>query len=524
MTKSLRKRLIALGCKIYRDLPIIGSVALTVPTRNLVDLGRFDFVDRISTDAAIHKTDAFADSHSMATQAWENLAASKTRLNLGQVVIGFIDSGINPVQDLPAVQSQSFILGDQTTTDDCGHGTDVAGIVCGNGSSSSGGSYTQTITGVASYQGAGAPSIMSLKVLNAQGQGRVSDVIVAMSWFQLAASGSPSVQSHVPPNARWVLNLSIGHPIGESYITDPLCQACETLEKMGVVIVCAAGNNGRISDNQGVYPDNEGYGTNYGSINSPANDPYVITVGAMKNIDGKRADDTIATYSSRGPSLVDYVMKPDIVAPGNQVISTNGSLSKGPQSVTTWLDQSFPNIVLPVTSYWDGKGPAPKQSAYVTLSGTSMATPVVTAAAAMMLAQDPTLSPDTVKARLMLSADKWAQPDGVGDPCTYGAGYIDIASAMKSTYVATQPSLSPILAKGANGAVYISNVSNLSEVWGNNLSGLQAIWGKVAFTENGTLASSNAIWGKGVWVNATMFGVQIFQADFSQHVILGEGK
>ncbi len=526
LTEAKRARLTRLNCFLYRELPIIHSVALKVPNANLSKLEGLDFVNHISLDGVVRKNDSFTDSNSMATAAWANLAATRTRLNLSQVVVGILDSGVNPVPDLPNIPlAVSFATGDPSSTDYCGHGTDVAGILCGNGHDSTGPNFTQTITGVASNPGAGALNLVSLKVLNAQGEGLVSDVIAAMSTIQLAVSGGKATLPQLPANARFVLNMSIGHPVGESYTTDPLCQACESLSQMGVVIVCAAGNNGRITDTQGTYTDNEGYGTNYGSINSPANDPYVITVGAMKNIDSNRSDDTIATYSSRGPTLLDYVMKPDIVAPGNDVISTDGTTPTGPRAVTTWLDQTYPSIILPPSSYWSGRGPSPtNQPGYITLSGTSMATPVVTAAAAMMLAENPTLSPSTVKLRLMATADKWTAPNGVGDPCTYGAGYVDIAAAMNSTLIATQPAESPILTEDSSGDVTIANMSGQMAIWGSNLTDLHAIWGKMAVDQNGTLASSYAIWGKSVWLTDAMFGVQEFQADFSSHVINGEGK
>jgi hypothetical protein len=63
---------------------------------------------------------------------------------------------------------------------------------------------------------------------------------------------------------------------------------------------------------------NEGYGT----ITAPGNDPYVITVGAMRSMGTPgRSDDLVASYSSKGPTQVDHIVKPDIMAPGNQVVS-----------------------------------------------------------------------------------------------------------------------------------------------------------------------------------------------------------
>ena len=108
-----------------------------------------------------------------------------------------------------------------------------------------------------------------------------------------------------------MINLSLGRAVYESYKLDPLCQAVEKAWKTGIVVVVAAGNNGR-------YQPTDGYGT----ITSPGNDPYVITVGAMKTMGTPtRVDDLIASYSSKGPTVIDAVVKPDLVAPGNLLVS-----------------------------------------------------------------------------------------------------------------------------------------------------------------------------------------------------------
>src|SRR5208337_2916827 len=125
------------------------------------------------------------------------------------------------------------------------------------------------------------------------------------------------------------------------------------------------------------------------------NDPYVITVGAM-NTDGTltRSDDKMTTYSSKGPTLFDHVVKPDLVAPGNRMFSV---LAPG-----STLAQEFPrNIVASLSSWMPGF-----QFSYFQLSGTSMATPTVSGAAALMLQQNPNLTPDQVKATLMATATK----------------------------------------------------------------------------------------------------------------------
>ena len=110
-----------------------------------------------------------------------------------------------------------------------------------------------------------------------------------------------------------VINLSLERPVFQSYQTDPLCRAVEAAWNAGIVVVVAAGNEGR----------NNTQGTNgYATVMAPGNDPYVITVGAMKTLGTtSRGDDLIASYSSKGPTLFDHVVKPDLVAPGNRVVS-----------------------------------------------------------------------------------------------------------------------------------------------------------------------------------------------------------
>jgi len=244
--------------------------------------------------------------------------------------VAVLDSGVHAHRDLKdAVANDTRRFGrinfvpDGLSDDDlCGHGTHIAGIIAGNGKQSTGTAYFRTFCGVA--QGA---DVVNIRVLDKTGQGTVSQVIAGIQW---------TITNKAALNIR-VMNLSFGHPIGESYKTDPLCQAVEAAWKSGIVVVCAAGNGGRTSTDPVLGQDNEGYGTAWGSIQSPANDPYVITVGAMKQRGGGRGNDTIATYSARGPSRLDFVMKPDIVAPGNRVISLNVTGS--------YLDQTYSSLI-----------------------------------------------------------------------------------------------------------------------------------------------------------------------------------
>ncbi len=178
------------------------------------------------------------------------------------------------------------------TVDQFGHGSHVAGIIGSNGSGS-------VYIGIAP-----AVNIVSLRALDKNGNGSDASVIQAIdAAISLAATY----------NIR-VINLSLGRPVFEPAAQDPLCQAVEAAWKAGIVVVVAAGNDGR---------DNSAGTEGYSTITAPGNDPYVITVGAMKS-EGTttRADDLIASYSSKGPTAFDNYAKPDIVAPGNKVVST----------------------------------------------------------------------------------------------------------------------------------------------------------------------------------------------------------
>src|SRR5262249_36526144 len=155
----------------------------------------------------------------------------------------------------------------------------------------------------------------------------------------------------------------------ESYTQDPVCQAVEAAWQAGIVVVVAAGNSGR-DDTLGT----DGYAT----INAPANDPNVITVGATKtNGTASRGDETVASYSSKGPTLLDHVVKPDLVAPGNRIVSLASPGSTLTGSLTGLNIQPITTCILGICT-------TGKSGKYVRLSGTSMATPIVAGAAALM--------------------------------------------------------------------------------------------------------------------------------------------
>jgi serine protease AprX len=151
----------------------------------------------------------------------------------------------------------------------------------------------------------------------------------------------------------------------------------------------------------------------------------VITVGAMKDLNTTSiGDDDITTYSSRGPTWPDHLLKPDLVAPGNKIISLR--LAGG------FLDTAYPELRIPARTYTTDPVAAGGAGDYFELSGTSMAAPIVTGVVAQMLQAHPGLSPATVKARLMKSASK-----NGGSPFLFGAGMVNLPGALAATGTAT---------------------------------------------------------------------------------------
>lgn len=480
-----------LGGQLKHQFRHLKSAAYTVPATSLKALANDPNVRYVSVDRPIRAKLDYSTAAINAPAAWN---ASFTGNGVG---IAIVDSGVSDVGDLTekkkrVVYRMDFVAKDGK--DEYGHGEHVAGIIAASGKASRCSKCNRSLRGVAPDA-----NIIDLRVLDENGQGSESDVIAAIQTAILLKDVY---------NIR-VLNLSLGRPVYESYTLDPLCQAVEAAWKAGIVVVVAAGNDGR---------DNS-LGTNgYGTITSPGNDPYVITVGAMKTMQTyDRSDDLIASYSSKGPTLYDYVVKPDLVAPGNQVVS----LLADP-NVT--LAQSSQTAV-PNSYYQSGlsSGDRNKKSqAYITLNGTSMAAALVSGAVADLLQAQPKLTPDQVKARLMKTANKTFPLTSVAtDPLTgqtftsnydiftVGAGYLDLQAALASTDVAGKSALSPTaVLDAASGKIYIS--SDASAVWNDQtIDGTRGVWGTRSVWGTSVIDADRAVWGtRGVWGTSDVAGAR----------------
>jgi serine protease AprX len=462
------------GAAIKSQFHSIRAVTMRVPASMLAELAQDPNVTYITPDRT-QKMAANPVTEQFATPVEADVAASQYGFDGTGIGVAVIDSGIAAHPDLNnangvsrVVYSQSFVAGDSTTPDRFGHGTHVAGLIGGNGSSSgTGNGYPATYAGVAPNV-----NIISLRVLDQNGSGTDSQVIAAIQQA-IALKNTYNIR---------VINMSLGRPVFESYTLDPVDQAVEAAWQAGIVVVAAAGNNGRYALTNG-----------FGTIVVPGNDPSVITVGAaMTELTPSRADDQIASYSSKGPTTLDHICKPDLTAPGNRLVSLRVAGSA--------LDTTFPQYEV---------GPSSGTAMYYELSGTSMAAPIVSGAVALMLQQNPALTPDQVKARLMKTAWKGIgqftySHDRLGnlynneyDLFTYGAGYLNVNAALGNTDLATGLALSPTAVLNANGSVTVtntnpdSNFAGSSVVWGAT----SVVWGDSVVWGANTISATSVVWG-----------------------------
>jgi serine protease AprX len=369
------------------------------------------------------------------------------------VGIALIDSGVNAQHDdlwRSSFGQRVVAFKDFTTApssswtnvpprDGFGHGTHVAGILAGNGYDSSG-----RRRGVARRA-----NLIALKALDDEGFGFVSNVIEAIDY---------AVANRTALGIR-VINLSIGAGVYESYDTDPLAQATKRAVDAGIVVVTSAGNLG----------ENAQHEPQFGGITSPGNAPWVLTVGASSHQGTvTRADDAVAPFSSRGPTWLDFSAKPDLVAPGVGIESL-----ADPHSV---LYGELQNYLL------DGTRTVPYKP-YLSLTGTSMAAPVVAGTVALMLEANPSLTPNAVKAILQYTAEARAR-----SPLAEGAGFVNARGALR---------LARFFARPQNGlGAPVDTIAGKSIKWARHL-----VWGNYRVTGGVPLPGSNAwatnvVWGE----------------------------
>jgi serine protease AprX len=376
----------ALGGHVVNELPILNGFTARLPARGVHDLLTSPVIQQAWPDGDIRMAGATNldgyDSNS-ANQIWRQAIGLPRDFRSGGptgqgATVALIDTGVTNSADLGnRVLARVDLTPAHDGYDRYGHGTHMSGLIAGDGMLSGG-----------KWEGA-APraNLVSIKVAGRDGSTDVSIVLAALQWV---------VAHRTKYNIR-VLNLSYGTDSVQSYRRDPLDFAVERAWFSGIFVVVAAGNGGPSA----------------GTIDKPGDDPYVLTVGgASLNGTIQPGDDTVAPFSSRGPTQ-DDVAKPDIVAPGISLVSI-----RAPGST---IDREHPLAVID-ENYFKG-------------TGTSQATAVVSGVAALMFAANPSLSPNVAKSTLI----RTARPAMSGKPGA-GAGLVNAGAAVQAAAAGTYAS------------------------------------------------------------------------------------
>ncbi|HYO17828.1 MAG TPA: S8 family serine peptidase, partial [Dermatophilaceae bacterium] len=356
----------SLGGRVLATLELADSLLVELPTGVSAPAGSAEIPD---TPMKVNGTQQYYKS---TVPTYRETIGVPEGAEYGQgVTVALVDTGVAQADGLTTdVNVEHRNVSGAAQGDGLGHGTFLAGLIGGRGK----------FKGVAP-----AANVLDVQVADAQGNTSLSKVL----------AGLDAVQDHGDVD---VVNISLStdSPLPPSF--DPLARALERLWAEGVVVVAAAGNDG----------------PSKGTVGSPGNDPVLLTVGALDEINTPvRADDALAEFSSRGEP--DSSDKPDLVAPGVSLVSTAASgsiaVSENPGALV-------------------GDG-------YMRGSGTSMSAAVVSGAAAAVLSARPELSPDQVKALLKGTTYALGESDGAG------AGALDLETAMSSNVPAPPTQESP---------------------------------------------------------------------------------
>jgi serine protease AprX len=389
----------SLGGEVIRSWTIIPAFLANLSTDAVMKLAQSGLVRWISWNSPLQGQETKQPEwwYSSAGNVYNSVIGATTAWYAGfkgnGVAVAVVDSGITPKLDLQTSvntwYSKSRILANVTfgaalqstassvntsTSDGFGHGTHIAGIVGSNGVSSSG-----------NYIGV-APEVnlINLRVADLNGRAYESDMVDSLQW----------IYEHQKEYNIRVVNVSMNSGTAQSYHTSPLDAALEVLWFNGIVVVVSAGNNGG-SLATGIVP---------GIMYPPANDPFVITVGASDDMGTAYTSDDIVTPFSAYGFTEDGFQKPELVAPGAHIINL--------------LASTYCTIAV--------QHPEAVVGQMLRLSGTSMSAGVVSGAVALLLQAHPEMNPDQVKWALMNSTTPLNKTGA-------GAGILNVWSAIGLT-------------------------------------------------------------------------------------------
>jgi serine protease AprX len=416
----------------------VGSVAATIEAGKVLKLAKIPGLT-ITYDSKV-KVTALSSG-----QVWPTASGVRpmwgTSTTEQTPTIAIVDSGID--KNHPCFGNGSRIIARQVLTtlpqgselDTRGHGTFVAGIAACEATN---------------YAGAAPQArLVDLDVMDDQGMARTSDVIAAAEW----------IYNHRESKNIRVANFSLHTTMPSNFMKDPLDKAVEKLWFSGVVVVVAAGNYG--------HPDGPS-GVPY----APGNDPFVITVGAI-DLEGstnpRRHD--VPSWSAYGYTK-DGFRKPEISAAGRYII--------GPVPTLATLKAAKPdNIVSPT---------------YMRLSGTSFSAPIVSGAAAQILAKHPNWTPDQVKGALMLRA-RYVPEEGLT-----GAAGVGEINASRSASVSNPPNPNAALNRYVVPDPAGSAAPVFDSVSWTDAARANASWSDVTWSD---VTWSDASWSVVTWSDVT---------------------
>jgi len=287
-----------------------------------------------------------------------------------RATVAVLDTGIDNLPDFSGrlIGGVDLTGGRNPFQDSYGHGTFVAGLIAGNGASS-GGQYAGE---------APSANLVSIKVAGASGTTDLANLILGLQW---------AVDHKISYGIK-VLNMSLGFQTVMSTVINPLDQAVQAVWGAGIAVVVSAGNSGPFN----------------GTILSPGDDPLVITVGALDDMAASSlTGDEMCDFSSAGPTWADGFVKPDLVTSGRSVVS----------------------LAAPGSTIYDEHPSARVGSANFVGSGTSFSSAITAGAAALVLADNPGLTPNQIKARLLGTTS----PGPVGNPFVDGHGALNAYAA-----------------------------------------------------------------------------------------------
>ena len=358
------------------------------------------------------------------------------------VTVAVLDTGIDNLPDFAGrlVGGVDLTGANSPFQDSYGHGTFVAGLIAGDGASSNG-----------QYSGeAPGANLVSIKVAGADGTTHLGTLISALQW----------AADHRGAYGIQVLNMSLGFQPTESTVLNPLDQAVEAVWNSGITVVASAGNAGPFN----------------GTILSPGDDPLVITAGALDDMAGTSVSaDEMTNFSSAGPTSPDGWVKPDLVTSGRSVVS----------------------LAAPGSTIYNSNPSARIGAGNFVGSGTSFSAAITSGAAALVLADNPGLTPDQVKARLLGNTS----PGPVGNPFVDGHGALNAYAAATSAPMNYNQSAA-LLPPALLGSLVSLVPTGPADTWNLNLwTGLSP-----GQEQSGGASWNGSSWNGGAWNGITFVG------------------